>query len=77
MKIKYQNTGTGKTTLCKALAQKVFIRNSNRFTSGGLLEINSHALFSKWFSESGNYRIRNIYYNILLTYFLLRTVYCI
>ena len=47
------NAGTGKTTLCKALAQKVFIRNSNRFTSGGLLEINSHALFSKWFSESG------------------------
>eukprot|EP00602_Paraphysomonas_sp_CaronLab_P000870 CAMPEP_0185031322 /NCGR_PEP_ID=MMETSP1103-20130426/18727_1 /TAXON_ID=36769 /ORGANISM="Paraphysomonas bandaiensis, Strain Caron Lab Isolate" /LENGTH=391 /DNA_ID=CAMNT_0027566813 /DNA_START=62 /DNA_END=1234 /DNA_ORIENTATION=+ len=45
--------GTGKTTLCKALAQKVFIRSSSHFTSGILLEINSHSLFSRWFSESG------------------------
>lgn len=45
--------GTGKTTLCKALAQKTFIRNSNRYSSGVLLEINSHSLFSKYFSESG------------------------
>uniref|UniRef100_A0A8D3BDU2 Pachytene checkpoint protein 2 homolog n=1 Tax=Scophthalmus maximus TaxID=52904 RepID=A0A8D3BDU2_SCOMX len=34
--------GTGKTSLCKALAQKL------ETTS-----INSHSLFSKWFSESG------------------------
>lgn len=45
--------GTGKTTLCKALAQKLFIRNSHRYLSGMLLEVNSHSLFSKWFSESG------------------------
>ena len=45
--------GTGKTTICKALAQKVFIRNCDRYTGGVLLEINSHSLFSKWFSESG------------------------
>jgi pachytene checkpoint protein 2 len=45
--------GTGKTTLCKALAQKVFIRNSHLYSSGVLLEINAHSLFSKWFSESG------------------------
>ncbi|RYG66707.1 AAA family ATPase [archaeon] len=45
--------GTGKTSLCKALAQKVFIRNSHRFQSGLLFEINAHSLFSKWFSESG------------------------
>eukprot|EP00596_Hydrurales_sp_CCMP1899_P006837 CAMPEP_0119050228 /NCGR_PEP_ID=MMETSP1177-20130426/68769_1 /TAXON_ID=2985 /ORGANISM="Ochromonas sp, Strain CCMP1899" /LENGTH=393 /DNA_ID=CAMNT_0007028383 /DNA_START=17 /DNA_END=1195 /DNA_ORIENTATION=+ len=45
--------GTGKTTICKALAQKVYVRNSDRYTSGVLLEINSHSLFSKWFSESG------------------------
>lgn len=50
----YGPPGTGKTTLCKALAQKVYIRNSHRYKSGGvLLEINSHSLFSKWFSESG------------------------
>ena len=45
--------GTGKTTLCKALAQKLFIRNSDTYETGFLMEINSHSLFSKWFSESG------------------------
>ncbi|XP_041353322.1 pachytene checkpoint protein 2 homolog [Gigantopelta aegis] len=45
--------GTGKTSLCKALAQKLAIRLSDRYTYGQLLEINSHSLFSKWFSESG------------------------
>jgi ATPase family associated with various cellular activities (AAA) len=45
--------GTGKTTICKALAQKVYVRNSDRYASGVLLEVNSHSLFSKWFSESG------------------------
>ncbi|OXU26680.1 hypothetical protein TSAR_012578, partial [Trichomalopsis sarcophagae] len=45
--------GTGKTSLCKALAQKLTIRLGNRFTRGELVEINSHSLFSKWFSESG------------------------
>lgn len=45
--------GTGKTSLCKALAQKLTIRMGKRFGSGILMEINSHSLFSKWFSESG------------------------
>ncbi|XP_033337754.2 pachytene checkpoint 2 protein [Megalopta genalis] len=45
--------GTGKTSLCKALAQKVAIRLGNRFTYTEFVEINSHSLFSKWFSESG------------------------
>lgn len=45
--------GTGKTSLCKALAQKTYIRNSDHYSSGMLLEISSHSLFSKWFSESG------------------------
>ncbi|XP_077862003.1 pachytene checkpoint protein 2 homolog [Saccoglossus kowalevskii] len=45
--------GTGKTSLCKALAQKLCIRLSNRYSYGQLIEINSHSLFSKWFSESG------------------------
>lgn len=43
--------GTGKTSLCKALAQKVAIRLGDRFTHGEFVEINSHSLFSKWFSE--------------------------
>lgn len=43
--------GTGKTSLCKALAQKLVIRLSDRYSYGQLIEINSHSLFSKWFSE--------------------------
>ncbi|XP_066572122.1 pachytene checkpoint protein 2 homolog isoform X3 [Amia ocellicauda] len=43
--------GTGKTSLCKALAQKLSIRLSNRYRYGQFVEINSHSLFSKWFSE--------------------------
>ncbi|XP_005090335.1 pachytene checkpoint protein 2 homolog [Aplysia californica] len=45
--------GTGKTSLCKALAQKLCIRFSDHYSHGQLVEINSHSLFSKWFSESG------------------------
>ncbi|XP_023336092.1 pachytene checkpoint protein 2 homolog [Eurytemora carolleeae] len=45
--------GTGKTSLCQALAQKLSIRMGNRYSHGQLVEINSHSLFSKWFSESG------------------------
>jgi energy-coupling factor transporter ATP-binding protein EcfA2 len=45
--------GTGKTTLCKALAQKLALRMSGRYPSVALLEVNSHSLFSRWFSESG------------------------
>ncbi|XP_016067713.1 PREDICTED: pachytene checkpoint protein 2 homolog isoform X2 [Miniopterus natalensis] len=43
--------GTGKTSLCRALAQKLTIRLSSRYRYGQLIEINSHSLFSKWFSE--------------------------
>lgn len=43
--------GTGKTSLCKALAQKAVIRMKGHFTHGEFIEINSHSLFSKWFSE--------------------------
>lgn len=43
--------GTGKTSLSKALAQKLSIRLSKRYSYGQLLEVNSHSLFSKWFSE--------------------------
>ncbi|KAK9369018.1 P-loop containing nucleoside triphosphate hydrolase protein [Lipomyces kononenkoae] len=45
--------GTGKTSLCRAVAQKLIIRLSKNFTDGKLVEISAHSLFSKWFSESG------------------------
>lgn len=44
--------GTGKTSLCRALAHKLSIRLSHRFTSAALIEINTVNLLSKWFSES-------------------------
>ncbi|KAL7748452.1 Pachytene checkpoint protein 2 [Sorochytrium milnesiophthora] len=45
--------GTGKTSLCKALAHKLAIRLSRRHANAALIEINTHSLFSKYFSESG------------------------
>jgi DNA polymerase III delta prime subunit len=45
--------GTGKTSLCKALAHKLAVRLRRSYASYDLVEINAHSLFSKWFSESG------------------------
>mmetsp|Transcript_15212 Transcript_15212/g.39538 ORF Transcript_15212/g.39538 Transcript_15212/m.39538 type:complete len:482 (-) Transcript_15212:1872-3317(-) len=45
--------GTGKTSLCRALAHKLTCRTAERFPTGHLIELNAHSLFSKWFSESG------------------------
>lgn len=45
--------GTGKTSLCRALAQKLSVRLADRFPRARLVEINAHGLFSKWFAESG------------------------
>ena len=45
--------GTGKTSLCQALAHKLSIRLGDTYNYGQLIEINSHSLFSRWFSESG------------------------
>ncbi|RUS14475.1 P-loop containing nucleoside triphosphate hydrolase protein [Endogone sp. FLAS-F59071] len=50
--------GTGKTSLARALAQKLAIRLADRYSHGKLVEINSHSLFSKWFSESGKLVMR-------------------
>jgi DNA polymerase III delta prime subunit len=49
----YGEPGTGKTSLCRALAHKLAIRLGHRFPRANLLEIHSHSLFSKWFSTSG------------------------
>lgn len=45
--------GTGKTSLCKGLAQHLSISMNDRYPKSVMMEINSHSLFSKWFSESG------------------------
>ncbi|KAK6013756.1 ATPase, AAA family [Ostertagia ostertagi] len=43
--------GTGKTSLCRGVAQHLSIRLNSRYSSSVMVEINSHSLFSKWFSE--------------------------
>ncbi|QDS72830.1 hypothetical protein FKW77_006888 [Venturia effusa] len=45
--------GSGKTSLCRALAQKLSIRLGRFFTQARLVEIDAHSLLSKWFGESG------------------------
>lgn len=45
--------GSGKSTLCRALAQKLTIRLGHQFECGTLVEINTNSLLSKYFSESG------------------------
>ena len=52
--------GTGKTSLCKALAHKLSVKHfpmssqpQAEINFSKLIEINAHSLFSKWFSESG------------------------
>eukprot|EP01062_Namystynia_karyoxenos_P036668 TRINITY_DN2671_c0_g1_i1.p1 TRINITY_DN2671_c0_g1~~TRINITY_DN2671_c0_g1_i1.p1 ORF type:complete len:571 (+),score=208.94 TRINITY_DN2671_c0_g1_i1:110-1822(+) len=50
----YGPPGTGKTSICKALAQKLAIRLRKRYSAGAqLIEVNTHSLFSKYYSESG------------------------
>ena len=49
----YGPSGTGKTSLCQALAQKLSIRLSKQYGQTKLIEIHCHSLFSKYFSESG------------------------
>lgn len=44
--------GGGKTSFCKALSQKLAIRLSKLFTKSLLIEVNCHAVMSKWFGES-------------------------
>lgn len=45
--------GSGKSTLSRALAQKLSIRLGNVFDKSALVEINTNAMLSKYFGESG------------------------
>lgn len=45
--------GTGKTSVCRALAQQLSIRLGNQYPFSKLVEFDAHSLFSKYFSESG------------------------
>ncbi|RAL02443.1 putative pachytene checkpoint component Pch2 [Aspergillus ibericus CBS 121593] len=45
--------GTGKTSFCRGLAQKLSIRLGKHYPQSKLIEINAHSLGSKFFGESG------------------------
>lgn len=45
--------GSGKSTLSRALAQKLSIRLGDTFTKSTLVEINTNDMLSKYFGESG------------------------
>ncbi|KAL9126516.1 MAG: hypothetical protein Q9217_004440 [Psora testacea] len=45
--------GTGKTSLCQALAQRLSIRLGSQFPFCKLVKVDAQSVFSKWFSESG------------------------
>jgi pachytene checkpoint protein 2 len=45
--------GSGKSTLCRAIAQKLSIRLGDMFVSSVLVEVNANAMLSKYFGESG------------------------
>lgn len=45
--------GSGKSTLCRALAQKLSIRLGKQFKQAVFAEINTNAMLSKYFGESG------------------------
>ncbi|KAF5866175.1 hypothetical protein ETB97_000709 [Aspergillus alliaceus] len=45
--------GTGKTSLCHGLSQKLAIRIGKHYPQSKLVEINAHSLGSKFFGESG------------------------
>lgn len=44
--------GSGKSTLCRSVAQKLSIRLKSRFSTTRLLELDSRTMYSKYFSES-------------------------
>lgn len=49
----YGPSGTGKSSLSRALAQQLSIRLKGQYPCTKLVEIDAHSLFSRYFGESG------------------------
>lgn len=47
--------GTGKTSLCRALAQKLSIRLGHQYPRSELIELDAQSLYRKFFSEHGKH----------------------
>lgn len=56
--------GTGKTTLCQALAQKISIRLSQQYYETRLVEIKTASLLSKFFGQSAKH-VEDIFQRII------------
>jgi hypothetical protein len=48
----YGRSGTGKSSLCQSVAQKLSIRLSSRYTKTKMIQLKTATLLSKYFSES-------------------------
>ncbi|KAK4561007.1 hypothetical protein LTR86_004962 [Recurvomyces mirabilis] len=68
--------GSGKSTLSRALAQKLSIRLGETFAKSVLIEINTNGMLSKYFGESGKL-ITNTFDNICSTAVDSRTLVCV
>ena len=48
------SSGTGKTSLIRAVSQRLSIRLKRKYSQTLLVEVGTRALFSRWFGESAN-----------------------
>lgn len=68
--------GSGKSTLCRALAQKLSIRLRDTFTKAQLIEVNTNSMLSKYFGESGKH-ISSMFEEIYMKCQDRRTLICV
>ena len=68
--------GTGKSTLCRALAQKLSIRLSRLFPEAILFEIDCNTMLSKYFGESGK-RVASVFERVFAAAQSPNTLVCV
>lgn len=68
--------GSGKSTLCRALAQKLSIRLGTAFTKAMFVEVNTNSMLSKYFGESGK-QISSVFEQVCLMCQDRKTLVCV